>query len=213
MANIKFKFCGITNTGDAQLAIDLKANFIGLIFCKSSPRLINMEQAQKIVNLNFQNTLKVGVFVNSKIDEVLKIINEINLDVIQLHGDEEQSYLEEIKNNSHPQLQIWKSFRVRDENSIKGVKNYLNQYFLLDKYSDYSYGGTGKRIGRELLKPWLNLQGQGKKIILAGGINFDNVGEFIKLNPWAIDINSGVEDFPGKKNHNLMKAIVKKILL
>jgi phosphoribosylanthranilate isomerase len=200
---VKIKICGITNPEDYNNVVDLNVDFLGFIFFKGSKRFIHPVRARQIIrNGAANNCRKVGVFVNEKID-VIKITNDlVGLDVIQLHGDESPDYCNELD------LPYWKVIRIKDRNSINSIYEYDCNTFLLDTYSNNEYGGTGSVFDKSIAAEAI---GTGKKIIIAGGVSIKNVKSIIGLSPFGVDINSSVEQEPGKKDKNKMKRIIETI--
>ena len=179
----KVKICGIRRAEDAELAIELGADYLGFIFVKESPRYVERAPATKGV-------LRVGVFRNAPIDEVRRIAEIAQLDLVQLHGDE--TYTLDI-----PTI---KAFNVKDAlpRTDTGA-----DYILFD-----TGGGTGRTFDWSLLAGYPRT----KPFFLAGGITPDNVAEAIeRTNPYAIDVASGVESSPGVKDHHKLKTLFERI--
>ncbi|MGM0509145.1 MAG: phosphoribosylanthranilate isomerase [Fusobacteriota bacterium] len=201
---MRVKICGITNLKDALSAIENGASAIGFIFYPKSKRYIDPQKAKEIIKKTPPFVTSVGVFVNEDIENVKDIKREINLDLIQLHGDEDINYIRELEKNS----KVMKAFRVKNKDVLDKIKKMNLDYFLLDAFDKSEYGGTGKRFNWEIAKKAKKL-GQ---VILAGGININNVDEIIqRIKPYAIDISSGVEDMPGKKNEEKIDKFMGKI--
>ncbi len=194
MRDVKVKICGITNLEDALLAEELGADALGFIFYKKSKRYIQPEKAAEIIARLSPFTLKVGVFVNSPVDEINKIAAEAKLNLIQLHGDEKPEIIKEIN------LPVVKAFRVNEYFDFKSVENFECAGYLFDTLSGNKYGGTGIRFNWDSIPHHLR-----SKIILAGGIGTGNLNEAIKINPAAIDLSSAIELFPGKKDEIKMR--------
>jgi phosphoribosylanthranilate isomerase len=189
---LKVKICGITNIKDALLCQKLGADALGFIFYKDSKRYITPELAKEIIKELSVFTLKVGVFVNessAKINEISKI-SGINL--VQLHGTEMPNQIEKIY------LPVIKSFRVSNDFKFSTINEYKNCGYLLDTFSSLSYGGTGKTFDWDHIPIELR-----SKIILSGGISSSNIKRIYKeINPYAVDVSSSLEDYPGKKSEN-----------
>lgn len=190
------KICGMTRLKDARLAQDLGADAIGYIFAKS-PRKITPLLASAISN-NIKIT-KVGVFVNKPLEEIQAIRKECSLDIIQLHGEESPAFCDALGGK------IIKAFRIKDEKSLARMKDYPMVWkFLLDAFVPGQRGGTGKRINTFLLEKIENPS----QIILAGGLNPENVGQTLKnFSPFGIDVSSGVEKSPGIKDAEKLKNL------
>jgi phosphoribosylanthranilate isomerase len=192
---LKIKICGITNLEDALLCESLGSDAIGFIFYSKSKRYVTPESAKEIVKQLSAFTIKVGVFVN----ETPEIINQISkmtgLNFVQLHGDESPQLVEEIN------LPIIKSFRIDGKFDFEVLNNYQNCYYLLDTFSESDYGGTGKTFDWKLIPDRLK-----SKIILSGGISSSNVQNLKQeINPYAIDVSSSLEEYPGKKSEKKIK--------
>ena len=197
----KIKVCGITNIEDALLASSLGVDALGFVFAESKRR-ITPENAKKIIDTLPPSILKVGVFVNEKEKTVKELAKICGLDALQFHGDESPEYTQKFK-----QIVI-KSFRVKDEDSLKVLSSYKVSAYLLDTYSQKAYGGTGEVFNWDLAVKTK----QFGPIILAGGLNPDNIEEAIrKVKPYAVDVSSGVESSPGKKDKHKLEEFVKRV--
>lgn len=195
------KICGITNKEDALFAAKLGVNALGFIFAPS-PRKVTPFQAREIIDSLPPLINKVGVFLNQSREEVAQIALQCGLDTIQLHGDETPEYC------NYFGAKVIKSFRVKDKNSLIDVGLYKVSAFLLDTYVSGQPGGTGKTFNWELAE----LAQKSGPIIIAGGLTPDNVNEAIgQVRPYGVDIGSGVELSPGKKDLNKLVKLVKRI--
>lgn len=198
----KIKICGITNLNDAFLALDLGADALGFVFYRHSKRYISSEDAYGIISELPPFVKTVGVFVNQSVEELKSMKREIGFDLFQLHGDEEPDYCRELGNS------VIKAMRVKDNINQDDIDSFPVQAFLFDAYSTGDFGGTGTSFNWELLKG-IALQ---KSVILSGGLTCENVAEAIDIvNPYAVDVSSGVEDYPGKKNPVKLKAFIKAV--
>ena len=197
---IKVKICGITNLNDALHAAELGADALGFVFVEDSPRFIKPNDASKIIDRLPPFLSKVGLFVNPSIDEVKQAINTCHFDLIQFHGDESASFCEQFNS---PYI---KAISVENELSLV---EYEKEYdsasaFLLDSFSKDARGGTGNIFDWNLIP-----QNISKPIIVAGGLNKDNLNElFLKNKPYAVDVSSGVESHKGKKDYNMMQEFI-----
>ncbi|CAL4321270.1 Tryptophan biosynthesis protein TrpCF [Buchnera aphidicola (Chaitophorus populicola)] len=191
------KICGLTRIKDAKISEKYGSVYGGLIFCKNSPRKIKLKQAKKIIcvkNLKF-----VGVFQNQNIDEIIKKIFLLNLKIIQLHGIENEEYINKLKKNIGYKIKIWKSIGVNK--NIYFFKKYDNvNKYLFDNINP----GSGKSFNWNILKG-KNL----KKIILSGGLNSTNIQKALILNCYGLDLNSGLEKKTGIKDKKKIKKIFK----
>jgi phosphoribosylanthranilate isomerase len=197
---VKIKVCGITNIDDALLALSLEVDMLGFVFAESRRR-ITAVNASKIIDALPPSILKVGVFVNEQEKRVRQILELCRLDILQFHGDESPEYTQNFREK------IIKSFRIKDKDFLKDIPKYKTSAYLLDAYSRKAYGGTGAVFNWDLAI-------KAKKfgpIILAGGLNPDNVVEAIKkVQPYGVDISSGVESYPGKKDKKKLEEFVKR---
>ncbi|MEK9629780.1 MAG: phosphoribosylanthranilate isomerase [Nitrospinota bacterium] len=193
------KVCGMTNLKDALAAVESGADAIGFIFYKKSPRSVNMKTVREIVAELPPFVDTVGVFVNETADQINKIADRCKLDRIQLHGDESPAFCNKIRRR------VIKAIRVKDMQSLKNLSNYPVSSFLLDTYSEEQKGGTGKIFDWNLVHP-------AKKcgpVILAGGLTPNNVRQAIRrVQPYGVDVCSGVESQPGIKDHTKMKEFL-----
>jgi phosphoribosylanthranilate isomerase len=196
---IQIKICGITNKEDALCAAKLGATALGFIFYPPSPRNIKPADARKIVSVLSDELVKVGVFVNESVTEVKRIVEYCGLDMIQLHGDESPAYCREF-----PVSQVIKAVEFKNDDDFNQASGYDVAAILVDSRHAGLYGGTGKKANWELACRIKNK----KTLIISGGLNEGNITEAIKaVLPNALDINSGVEFRPGKKDHAKMARI------
>lgn len=190
---IKIKICGITNKEDALWAIDLKVDALGFIFAES-PRRVSPEIVQAIIELLPPFISSVGVFVNEEREKVKEIAENCGLTTLQFHGEESSSYCEWFKQK------VVKAFRVKDKSVLEKAVQYQDKVdgYLLDTYSPSKYGGTGKTFDWSIAK---EIKEFGLPTILSGGLNSENIKEAIsEVEPYAVDVSSGVEERPGKKS-------------
>jgi len=196
---MRVKVCGITNLQDARQAIALGADALGFVFYPSSPRYIAPEKAAQIIAQLPPLVSIVGLFVNAEADFIRATIAQCGVDTLQLHGDEtpQQCLYDGVK--------VIKALRVNSEDCLREIDDYPVSAWLLDAWSADAYGGTGK-VGR-----W-DLAAQVARrlpVILAGGLNKDNVKQAIAaVRPYAVDVSSGVELAPGRKNPQLMREFI-----
>ena len=195
----QIKICGITNEEDALCAVGCGADALGFIFYPPSPRYITPTDAREIIKILPANVAIVGVFVNEDAENVKRISGLCGLDFIQLHGDESIEYC----SGFAPEM-IIKAVELGDENDLLIATRYNASAILVDSRHAGLYGGTGKKSNWDLA---LQLKSE-KPLILSGGLNENNVGEALeKVAPDALDINSGVEIKPGKKDHRKLAEI------
>jgi len=202
MLIVKVKICGLTNYLDAAAAVDLGADLLGFNFYPKSPRFITLEQAAQIINKLPAFIHVAGVFVNASLDQIKEAISECNLDWVQLHGDESPEFCESLLSIN---VRTMKAIRVKDQEDIERAESFFTDAVLLDAFDPEKYGGTG------LTFDWNIIGHINKRIFLAGGINPDNVAAAIELGVYGIDVCSGIEARPGKKDHRKMKKLFENI--
>ena len=205
----RIKICGITTAQDALYAAEAGADALGFIFYPQSPRYIDPEEARLIIDQLPPFIDIVGVFVDKKRIEVEEIIQYCRLNYVQLHGNEDQKYVERLFRFSSP-CEIIKAFRVGPQSDPEEFKPYVPfiRAFLLDTYEKELVGGTGRSFDWSIIQT-LDLV---RPYILAGGLNPQNIATALQtLRPCCIDVNSGVEASPGVKDHNLIKEFVKTV--
>ncbi len=196
----KVKICGLTSVADAVAAAAAGADMIGLMFYEKSPRYISLQLAAEISRALSPFVLKVGVFVNPQEALVSRAIAECGLSMLQFHGDEPSEFCTQFG------LMSMKAIRVRDAETLKTLENFHTNAFLLDAYSPSGLGGTGEKFNWELA---VAAQQFGKPIFLAGGLTPENVADAVKqVRPFAVDVSSGVEAAPGKKDVGKVKAFI-----
>jgi phosphoribosylanthranilate isomerase len=206
MLTPKVKICGITNADDAIKAVQLGADLLGFNFYPQSPRYIEPKEAKKIIRKLPAFVDIVGLFVNADTDTICKTAGDLLLDWVQLHGDESPGFCTSLNNIS---AQIMKAIRIKNGKDLEYAKNFSTDALLLDAYHPSLYGGTGERFDWNSL-PELTGYMFGKTF-LAGGINPENVIEAIGHGFYGIDVCSGIEDSPRKKNHKKMIELFKNI--
>jgi phosphoribosylanthranilate isomerase len=196
----KVKICGITNIADAQAAIEAGTDALGHIFYEKSPRFVSLKTAAEISKQLPPFVMRVGVFVNAPEDFILRAIGECGLTMLQFHGDETPEFCTQFG------LMSMKAFRMHGPETLPELPKYQTDAFLLDAYSSTVIGGSGEKFNWDLA---VEAQKFGKPIFLAGGLTPGNVAEAIrKVRPFAVDVSSGVESAPGKKDHAKVKAFI-----
>jgi len=203
-AHIRVKICGLTDPEDARLAAALGAHALGFIFYPPSPRSVSPEQAREIIRQLPPFVLTVGVFVDEELDAVREIAALAGLDWVQLHGNESPDYCRALGRR------VIKGFRVQGEETLPLLAPYRGvvQAFLLDTYRPGLPGGTGETFDWQLAH---RARDYGP-IILAGGLTPDNVAEAIRAaRPQAVDVASGVEAAPGKKDPAKLRAFMEAV--
>ncbi len=199
----RIKICGNTEYDTSRLAIDLGADYLGFIFTPKSKRYIDFLRAADIFSRLKDFPNKVGVFLNQDINEVEKIAAELDLQILQFHGDESSEYCGYFSNKGY---KIIKTISIQTELDAIKVKNYATPFFLFDTYIKDEPGGTGKIFDWRGIKKADYVH---NKLFLAGGLNPENVSTSIKtVRPFAVDVASGVEIAPGKKSPELLKSFI-----
>ena len=204
--SVKVKVCGITNAEDAWAAVEAGADALGFIFYEQSPRYVVPAVASRIIAELPPLIMPVGVFVNEGMATVRSIMDTCGLAMAQLHGDENASYCHEL---SRPSM---KALRLKDRGSLLALAEYQGRGgvrgFVLDTFSELTYGGTGQ------VTDWALAADVAKstRILLAGGLTPDNVAEAIHtVRPYGVDVSSGVESAPGKKDHAKIRAFLEAV--
>jgi phosphoribosylanthranilate isomerase len=187
------KICGITREEEIKYVNESLPDYIGLVFADSRRR-VSIQTVQTLTSNLDEKIKKVGVFVNEEAEKIIETVIACSLDVVQLHGDETEGYIDDLRNmlqyKKQRKVHIWKAIRVKDKASLIELKNFTVDAFVLDTFVQGSYGGAGKVFDWKLAVD-AKIYGN---IILAGGLNCENVEEAIKLvKPFAVDVSSGVE--------------------
>jgi phosphoribosylanthranilate isomerase len=207
---VRVKICGITSLQDAELACKLGAHAIGLNFYPKSPRAVSPFTAEEIIRQLPPLVTTVGVFVNWAPQPVLALAKALRLAAVQLHGDESPEVVAEIAGK----IPVIKAFRVGQGSPKGGPKPNFARYknasaFLLDADSKGQFGGTGHTADWQVAKTAARTH----HIFLAGGLTPENVAEAIRVvKPYAVDVASGVESRPGKKDPGKLRAFFKAIV-
>ena len=195
----KVKICGIKTLSDAKFAVDYGVDAIGFVFAESI-RNVSKEKARAIVQKLPPFVTTVGLFVNDTAENIEAICRFCGLDVIQLHGNERPALLNKLKD-----FKTIKVFRIRNEKDIIPIKKYKPDAILLDGYSEKNMGGTGTSFDWKIVR---NIK-TSIPIIVAGGLTTLNVSRAIKIvKPYGVDVSSGVESSPGKKDRKLIKKFI-----
>lgn len=194
---VKVKVCGMTSLEDALMAVGFGADAVGFIFYRKSPRFVTEKIVKSIALPPFVN--RVGVFVNETAERINRIADVCRLDTIQLHGDESPAFCRKLRRR------VIKAIRLRGAQSLELMPRFEVDGFLLDAYKENLPGGTGMTCD------W-NLVRRARKfgpVILAGGLNPDNVEEAVgKVQPYGVDVCSGVEKAPGKKDRAKVRDFI-----
>ncbi len=196
----RVKICGITRVEDALVAVAQGADAIGLVFYAASPRCVTIAAASAIVAALPPFVSAVGLFVNASKQEINAVLASVNLDILQFHGDETAAECEQFN------LPYLKAIRVKPDTNLLQCCVEFNRAkaLLLDAHSDSAYGGTGYVFDWNLIPKNLS-----KQVILAGGLNPENVGDAIKhVQPYAVDVSGGVELSKGIKSETKIVAFM-----
>lgn len=197
----KVKICGLRRKEDIEYVNMFKPDFAGFVFAKSK-RKIDLKKAADLIGLLDKKIKRVGIFSNQSISQVISIADILNLDILQFHGDETQEYLEYFKSYT-----LWKTIKIKTKDDLKYFEKYKVDAILFDTLSTDSLGGTGEIFNWDIIEN-INFN---KPIILAGGLNSNNVTSAIKrIKPYAVDVSSGVEtnEF---KDPDKIKLFIEKV--
>jgi phosphoribosylanthranilate isomerase len=202
---VRVKICGITRREDAELAVELGAWAIGLIFHEPSPRKVDLQVAAEIGAEFKRRAEVVGVFVNRELGEVAEIADACSLTMLQLHGDEGPVYCDEIRRRTG--LKVMKAARVRDAASLQALGAFRQvDFHLVDAHHADLFGGTGETFDWELLRA----RRSHVPLVLSGGLTPDNVHDaIVATHPWAVDTASGTESSPGVKDPAKLNAFIR----
>mgnify|MGYP006085152333 CR=1 FL=1 len=198
----RIKICGICKPEYASQAEYLGVDAIGLVFVPESPRFVSIEVAAKIADTTGPFTENVGLFFNPTAEQVCEVLADVNIDILQFHGNEKAVFCESFG------LPYLKAVRVQSGQDVLSVEsNHENaSALLLDSYSSKAMGGTGETFD------WSLVPKISKPLILAGGLTPDNVAESIQaLVPYGVDVSSGVESSPAVKDTDRMRAFVSRV--
>ena len=196
---MRVKICGITQIEQGKAIVELGADSIGFICVPQSPRYVSVERLRAIADVLPSETVKVGVFANHGLTEIISVVQQAHLSAVQLHGAESPEFCRQLRQAIRPEIELIKAFRLKSAASLAETSTYLDcvDTLLLDAYHPQILGGTGHTIDwQDLVQfkpaiPWL----------LAGGLTPANISEALsRLQPDGIDLSSGVERSPGDKD-------------
>ena len=198
------KVCGIKELNILNELVNLdKIDFLGFIFYENSPRFITDDLIKRINEIDLRDKRPVCVYVDADKDFVKETSSNFHNPILQFHGSESNDFCKSFNR------EFWKVIKIKNNNSIREIKNYPDaSAMLFETYKKGQHGGTGKSFDWSLVD---NIKDLDTKFILSGGINIKNVDNAIDINPWCLDINSGVESSPGKKDLNLITELLNKI--
>jgi phosphoribosylanthranilate isomerase len=209
------KICGTTNLEDALIAVEAGADAVGFVFYEKSPRNIDVDSAREIVQKLPEGVDKIGVFVNEPPDKVSRVADEAGLTAVQFHGDEYQTPAEYVVNRTAffclPVLEILPKFRgAGDFLELSGFPNIAG--VLLDSGTREERGGTGKAFAWGEARAFVSAVQTVHPVVIAGGLTPGSVGWAVDfLQPWGVDVVSGVEATPGKKDPDKVRAFVRAV--
>lgn len=219
----KVKICGLMRKEDIEYVNKYRPEYVGFVFAQSK-RMVSVDLVKALTGSMNDKIKRVGIFVNEDIKKLLKVYNDCELNIIQLHGEEDAEYIEELRRQLKSamllncrcsavdvaierELEIWKAIRVRNEACLNELKELKADAYVLDTYVDGSYGGSGKSFDWSIAKK----AGQYGKIVLAGGLKADNVQEAIRIaEPSIVDVSSGVEA-QGYKDENKIRNFINAV--
>ncbi len=194
---VRVKICGVTRAEDAEAALDAGADLIGLNFYPPSPRFLALDAARRIRDAIGTRAEVVGVFVNAARADIEEHRSELRLDMLQFHGDEDESAL------AGWTVPVIRAIRVRGGEAALAISRTCTGYVLLDTFHPSLYGGSG------VARPLEDLNGLDlSRVFISGGLNAENVAEAAALRPYAVDVASGVESSPGVKDHSKLRSFV-----
>jgi len=198
--SVRVKICGITSIDDAQAAIEAGADALGFMFYEPSPRYLTPKEAGAIIRELPAHVARVGVFVDADEETIRNTATSAGLDTLQFHGNEPPDFCTQFE------LRTIKAFRVKDGESLGQLAGYGTDAWLLDSYVQGVPGGTGERFNWDLAMEAKQL---GCPILLAGGLTPDNAGEAVdQVAPFGLDVSSGVEAAPGRKDAAKMATLI-----
>lgn len=200
---VKIKICGITSVEDAEVAVTAGADALGFVMYRKSPRYVDPTIARTIIADLPPFVLPIGVFVNEEADKVRTLMDECGFALAQLHGDESASYCQNLGRSA------LKALRLKDRGSFLALAEFQGRAnirgFVIDAFSDQAYGGTGQTVDWTLAAE----AARSAPILVAGGLTPSNVAEAIRqVHPYGVDVSSGVEERPGKKDPAKVKAFI-----
>jgi phosphoribosylanthranilate isomerase len=202
---VRVKICGITNSDDALAAIEAGANLLGFNFYPKSPRCLTEAVARKIRPLLPKSAEAVGIFVNAPAADVAALCRLVKLDAAQLHGDETPQTVAELARS----VPVIKAFRVEPDFQLATLDEYPDAFaYLFDAAHTGQYGGTGRSTDWDAARRAT----KGRRIILAGGLKVENVAAAVRIvRPYGVDVASGVELKPGKKDHGRLREFIQEV--
>ena len=209
------KICGMTNLEDALVAVDAGADAVGFVFYEKSPRCVSVETAREIVEKLPESVEKVGVFVNEQEDFICSVSENTGITAVQMHGDNEDPHVADLVVRRRPTIKVLAAISMHQPDPQGWAMRWHPdsiQAFLLDSGNASKHGGTGVPFDWAATMDRLNVIRRLGRIVAAGGLTPLNVGEAIRmLKPWGVDVASGVEERPGKKDPEKVRAFVRAV--
>lgn len=206
---MRVKICGITQPQQGQAIAALGATALGFICVERSPRYVDAQQVQKIIQTLPITVDYIGVFANASLTELKEVLKVAPLTAIQLHGDETPAFCAQVK-QLFPHLEIIKAFRIKTVESLSIIPKYVEMIdtLLLDAYHPQQLGGTGQTLNWDILEDFC----PGRPWFLAGGLTPDNILQALdNLTPDGIDLSSGVERSPGDKDMSKVAQLFQQL--
>jgi phosphoribosylanthranilate isomerase len=194
---VRVKICGVTRAQDGAIACELGADLIGLNFWPGSPRCVSMAQARELKEAVANRAKLVGVFVNADRGYIEKVLGEVALDLIQFHGDEDNEALEGWT------VPVIRAVRIRQGAALPSLDAIPADYLLIDSFDPVLFGGAGRAVELDSIR-----QMDLRRVFVAGGLNPGNVADIAALNPFGVDVASGVESAPGVKDHSKLRSFI-----
>jgi phosphoribosylanthranilate isomerase len=208
-ARVRVKMCGVTNAEDARAAVALGADALGFNLFPGSPRCIDLDREAAWIATLPPFVARVAVLVNVPLPEARRVAEHPAIDLLQFHGDEDEDYCAEFARGGKP---FMKALRVIDAASAERAGHFSTPYVLLDAHAAHAYGGTGLKLDPALAVDVVR-RFPALQIVLAGGLRPENVAEAVRqVRPYAVDVASGIESAPGKKDAEKMAAFMAAIL-
>jgi phosphoribosylanthranilate isomerase len=198
---LRIKICGITNVADAIAAVDAGADALGFMFYERSKRYVTPDAVAEIVDQLPPFVMRVGVFVDPSVETVNETTSTCGITALQFHGSESPEFCGQFG------LPVIKAFRITDKNSLEALPQYQTSAWLLDSDVPGQLGGTGAKFDWSLAQRATSL---GRPVILAGGLTPENVAAAVReVRPYGVDVSSGVELAPGRKDAQRVKAFIR----
>jgi phosphoribosylanthranilate isomerase len=209
------KICGMTNLDDARVAVDAGADAVGFVFYEKSPRCVSVKKAQEICSKLPERVERVGVFVNEREDLICSVVDAAGITGVQMHGDREDPHVADLVVAQRPHVKVLAAISMNRPNPEGWAMMWHPdsvRAFLVDSGNSSKYGGTGNAFDWDAAVPVLNDIKRLGKVVAAGGLTSENVVKAAEvLKPWGVDVVSGVEASPGKKDPEKVRAFVRAV--